>query len=262
MRALYPATSQLYMGRGRVLYCGPIQHLENHVYGADVLHVGIYRPFRIKPADGEWRCCRCAVVPAGIRHALDMAGGVHGKLFVERNGPDAIGFRKRFPYSGRFVRILEDAETIECFRWIHEEDPNRIAVEQRLDRLLNTPEQPPVEIDGRIRQVIDRICLEPDRNFSQQELASLIGLSPSRFLHLFRQCTGLPYRRFRAWKRMLSAIERLHDSDHLTRAALDAGFADATHFSHSFRDTFGVNPAPVFRNIGRFEVSPGTVDEG
>jgi AraC-like DNA-binding protein len=44
----------------------------------------------------------------------------------------------------------------------------------------------------------------------------------------------------------------------MTRAALDAGFADATHFSHSFRDTFGVNPAPVFRKIGRFEVTPGT----
>jgi AraC-like DNA-binding protein len=61
---------------------------------------------------------------------------------------------------------------------------------------------------------------------------------------------------------MLSALELLHGSDNMTRAALDAGFADATHFSHSFRDTFGVNPAPVFRNIGRFEVSPGTVDEG
>ncbi|WP_210023721.1 AraC family transcriptional regulator [Methylocaldum sp. RMAD-M] len=261
MRALYPGTSQLYMGHGRVLYCGPIQHLETHVYGANVLHVGIYRPFRIRLADGEWRSCRCAVVPAGIRHALDMAGGVHGKLFVERNGPDATGFRKRFPYSETTVRFFEDAETIECFRWVHEEDPNRIAVEQRLDRLLNTRDQPPIELDERIRQVIERICREPDRNFSQEELAKLVDLSPSRFLHLFRQCTGLPYRRFRLWKRMVSALELLHASDTLTRAALDAGFADATHFSHSFRDTFGVNPAPVFRNIGRFEVSPEMVDK-
>ena len=33
----------------------------------------------------------------------------------------------------------------------------------------------------------------------------------------------------------------------------DSGFADATHFSHAFRDTFGVNPAPVFRKIERFD---------
>jgi AraC-like DNA-binding protein len=260
MRTLFPGTSQLYLGHGWSLYCGPLLHLETHVYGADVLHAGIYRPFRIRLADGEWRSCRCALVPAGTRHALNMAGWVHGKLFVEKNSPDAIGFRKRFRYSG--VRFFEDAETIECFRWIHEEDPNRIAVEQRLDRLLNSPQQPQVELDERIRQVIERICREPDRNFSQQELANLAGLSPSRFLHLFRECTGLPYRRFRLWKRMVSAFESMHTSDSLTRAALDAGFADSAHFSHSFRDTFGVNPAPVFRNVGRFEVSPTMVDKG
>jgi AraC-like DNA-binding protein len=38
----------------------------------------------------------------------------------------------------------------------------------------------------------------------------------------------------------------------MTLAALDSGFADATHFSHAFRDTFGVN-APVFRKIERFD---------
>ncbi len=111
------------------------------------------------------------------------------------------------------------------------------------------------EQDHRIQHVINMISREPDRNFSQQELALAVGLSPSRFLHLFRQQTGLPYRRFRLWKRMLVAFEHLHASDNLTRAALDAGFADATHFSHSFRDTFGVNPAPVFRYIERFELA-------
>jgi transcriptional regulator GlxA family with amidase domain len=35
--------------------------------------------------------------------------------------------------------------------------------------------------------------------------------------------------------------------------AIECGFADATHYSHAFRDTFGVNPAPVFRKIERFE---------
>ncbi len=255
MRTFYPEHSQLYMGCGRVLYCGPLQHLETHVYGADVLHVGLYRPFRIRLADdGEWCGCRCAVVPAGIRHALDMAGGVHGKLFVERNSPDAIGFRKRFPYTGTAVTFFEDAETVECFRWVYEEDPRRAAVEQRLDRLLNSREQHAPELDARIRQVIERICREPDRNFSGQELASLVQLSPSRFLHLFHEHMGVPYRRFRMWKRLITAAELLQSSDTLTRAALDAGFSDAAHFSRCYRATFGVNPAPVFRKLVRFEV--------
>jgi AraC-like DNA-binding protein len=253
-KQLYPGHSQLFMGRGRVLYCGPIQYLETHAYGANVLHVGIYSPFRIRLADGEWRACRCAVVPAGLRHSLDMAGGVHGKLFVERNSADAVAFRRRFPHGEMRAGLFEDEEVVECFRWIHEEDPQRVAIEQRVDRLLDSPETSSWGGDVRIQRVIDLIRRQPDRNFSQQELAQAIGLSPSRFLHLFREHTGLPYRRFRLWKRLLIVFERLHASDNMTRAAMDAGFADATHFSHSFRGTFGVNPAPVFRHIERFEV--------
>jgi AraC-like DNA-binding protein len=252
----YPAHSQLYMGPGRVLYCGPLQHLDTHVYGADVLHVGIHAPFRILLGDGEWRTCRCALVPAGTPHALDLAGGVHGKLFVERHGPSWSFLRSRYPYSDTEVTSFSDEETVECFRRVHDENPTPAALAGYVHRLLGA-ESPATDVrcDARIQHAIDLICREPDRNFSQVELAGRLGLSPSRFLHLFRQHTGVPYRRFRNWKRMVAAVQSLHAADNMTRAALDAGFADATHFSHSFRDTFGVNPAPVFRRMGRFEVT-------
>jgi AraC-like DNA-binding protein len=251
MRDLYPSHTQLYVSPGRSLYCGPLQHLEAHVYGSPVLHVGVYRPFRIRLAGGDWQSCRCVVVPAGLRHALDMAGGVHGKLFVERDGPDFPGFRRRFP-PGAAAVFVEDAEVLECFRWVCEADPGREALGLRLDGLLRAG--PAAEaFDARIRRAVEALAREPGRNFSQAELAAMSGLSPSRFLHLFSQQAGVPYRRFRMWKRLLGAIALLHATDSLTRAALDAGFADAAHFSHCFRDTFGVNPAPVFRKIGRFE---------
>jgi len=62
------------------------------------------------------------------------------------------------------------------------------------------------------------------------------------------------YRRFRAGKRLLLAVEHLNDSDNMTFAVLEAGFSDATHFNHSFCENFGVNPRFVFRGIDRFEV--------
>lgn len=250
------AHSQLYMGPGRVLYCGPLQHLTTHVYGADVLHVGIRRPFRMMLPDGEWRTYRCALVPAGTPHALDLAGGIHGKLFVERHGPAWSFLRSRYPYADGAVTSFDDAETVTCFRRVHEENPTPTELAGYLHRLLGSDSPAPeVRCDARVQLAIDLICREPDRNFSQAELASRVGLSPSRFLHLFRQHTGVPYRRFRNWKRMVAAVQSLHAADNMTRAALDAGFADATHFSHSFRHTFGVNPAPVFRSIERFEVT-------
>lgn len=256
MRTVYPTHSQLYLWPGRALYCGPIQHLETHVYGADVLHVGLYGPFRIRIEGRDWLSTPCAIVPAGIRHALDLAGGVYGKLFVERNMAWMQGARRRFGYRQTTPRFFEDMVAIECFRRIYEEDHDRHAAAEQVNRLLQNAEPPQFTPDARIRRVVERIGREPDRNFSQDELAAGIGLSPSRFLHLYREQTGLPYRRFRQWKRMMSAFCLLHSTDSLTRAALDADYADASHFSRSFRATFGVNPAPVFRNLGRFEVGP------
>jgi AraC-like DNA-binding protein len=252
MRPLHPFHSQLYLGKGRALYCGPLQHLEAHVYGAPVLHVGIYGPFRLTLGDGVWRSYRAAVVPSGLRHALDLAGGVHGKLFVETDSPFASAFRRRFPYCRGAVTSLNDPETIALFHWIFEDDPKQDAVESRLDLLLAPTQGKPL-LDWRIQKVVELIRNEPDRNYSQGELAASLGLSPSRLLHLFSEQVGVPYRRFRMWKRLMLSFELLHTQDNMTFAALDSGFADATHYSHAFRDTFGVNPAPVFRKIERFD---------
>jgi AraC-like DNA-binding protein len=247
----HPFHSQLYVGKGRAVYCGALQHLEAHVYGAPVLHVGIYKPFNMMLADGEWRSYRLALVPPGLRHALDVAGGVHGKLFMDIESPSAPAFHRRYPCRKGLVTSFRDREIVELFHWIFEEDPRQTDVEDKLDRLL--PAEAGALIDTRIAQVLALIRNEPDRNYSQVELSEILGLSPSRLIHLFSEEVGVPYRRYRLWKRLWLATERLHASDSMTIAALDSGFADATHFSHAFRDTFRVNPAPVFRKIERFE---------
>lgn len=255
MRHLTPFESRLYIDRGRVLYCGPLQRLDVHRYGTAVLHVGVYGPFRIALDDGVWHSTRCAIIPAGTRHALDLLGGVHGKLFVERDSGFAKAFDTRLAGPHATVRFVDQPEITDCFRWVHEADPGASAVGARLDALFTSEQDGAVSVDGRVRRIIELIGQEPDRSYSQGEAARLIDLSASRFLHLFRAETGIPYRRFRVWRRLLIAVQHLHGGDDLTRAAYDAGFSDVAHFSHAFRDAFGVNPAPVFRKLRRFELS-------
>ncbi len=149
---------------------------------------------------------------------------------------------------------INDADVIECFRWVFEDDPRQDMVEARLDALLPKEEDDDRGLlDARVKAIVDLIRNEPDRNYTQVELGAALGLSASRVLHLFSEQVGVPYRRFRMWKRLWLSTELLHARDNMTMAAVDSGFADATHFSHAFRDTFGVNPAPVFRKIERFE---------
>jgi len=115
-------------------------------------HVGIYGPFRMMLGDATWRSYRAAIVPPGLRHALDVAGGVHGKLFVETDSPSASAFRCRFPYRRGAVTDLNDPEVLEIFRWIFEDDPQQEAVERRLDLLL-APGSEKTHLDPRIQKV-------------------------------------------------------------------------------------------------------------
>ena len=56
------------------------------------------------------------------------------------------------------------------------EDPHQPEVEAMLDRLF--PADPGSAIDPRILKVLDLIRAEPDRNYTQRELADALGLSP------------------------------------------------------------------------------------
>ena len=87
--------------------------------------------------------------------------------------------------------------------------------------MLLLPSEPGNEslLDSRIAKIVELIRREPDRNYSQEELGVVLGLSPSRVLHLFSAQVGVPYRRFRMWKRLMLSFELLHGQDNMTFAA-------------------------------------------
>ena len=255
MLSTYPSNRHVYLWRNRSLCLGPSSSLLPRLYGAVALHIGIYQPFQLTVDGGEPINCRCAVVPANTRHQLDFSGGIHGKLFIERDSSDYLYFLQRFPHQERALSFFEDREAIDCFRWIFEECPEKEAIATRLDLLLRYNGQLQLTFDPRVQKVIELICAEPNRNFSQEHLAAVVNLSVSRFLHLFKEHVDVPYRRFRMWKRLLNTMRNIYETDNMTQAAVEAGFSDAAHFSHCFRDTYGVNPALVFHKVSHFEVA-------
>jgi AraC-like DNA-binding protein len=86
----------------------------------------------------------------------------------------------------------------------------------------------------------------PDRSHRLAELARRAGLSPSRFLHLFKAETGVPLRRYRIWNRIGAASRAIAQGQSLTEAAHGADFASSAHFSAAFRDMFGMTPSNLF----------------
>jgi len=104
----------------------------------------------------------------------------------------------------------------------------------------------PRQIDARIAQVLQGMRDDPAQLTTAQDCAARVGLSFSRFLHLFKAEVGTPFRSLRTWKRARSLQVRSTRDTNLVHVALDTGYPDSTHFSHSIRQVYGLKPRDLF----------------
>ena len=244
----------LFIWPNRTLFFGPLQHLKLHSMGSIAINVGLYKPFFISTLSGIHKTYRCAIIPAGCQHEINAHGNIVASLIIEKNSVDFIHLSKRFSAKGSMLTGIFDLALINCFQKIYEDKPDKPEIERMLDQLLAIDNPADKNIDPRIEKAMKIIQLEPDSPISQQDLAATVGLSASRFRHLFREQSDIPFRRYRMWRRTLAAMSSLHKVDNLTYAAMQGGFTDSAHFNHCFQGIFGVRPSLVFKNIDRFEV--------
>lgn len=95
--------------------------------------------------------------------------------------------------------------------------------------------------DNRIRKALDFLDQNNERIVSLEEIANHCNLSQSRFIHLFKEETGITYRRAQLWIKVLNALQLLQ-KESLTQIAYKTGFADSSHFSRVFKENFGFSP--------------------
>jgi AraC family transcriptional regulator len=99
--------------------------------------------------------------------------------------------------------------------------------------------------DLRIAKLIAWVARRLDGAVSLGDAAAFIGLSPGRVRHLFVEQTGLPFRTYLLWLRLMRAVELYAGKASLTEAAHGAGFADSAHLSRTFRRMFGIAAASL-----------------
>ena len=250
----YGFRPNLFIWPNRTLLFGPLQQLKPHSMGSIAINVGLYKPFFIKTLAGVHIPFRCVIIPAGYQHEINACGNIVASLLIEKNSIDFMHLKQLFSAKGALPTKIFDRGLIDCFQTIYEEKPSKQEIGQMLDRLLFIDEKTSQDVDPRIDRAMKIIQSEPDNPISQEQIAASVGLSASRFRHLFREHSDIPYRRYRMWRRTLAAMSSLHKVDNLTYAAMQAGFTDSAHFSHCFQDIFGVRPSLVFKNLDRFEV--------
>jgi AraC-like DNA-binding protein len=231
------------------LFAGPLGYNAPHHHSVPVYLVGLQEPFRLRLGGGRWLSCRAAVIPAGTTYELDVRGEPIAVLYVE---PTAGGANLLVPLlrDAREVdgAVVGGAGEVAPLRSLYESNGGAREASAVLDDLLRFCEpRSRRTLDARIARGVLHLQSCYDDRLPVAEVARHVGLSASRFQHLFAEEVGVPFRRYRSWHRLRAAIREVAKGESFTAAAHAAGFSDQAHFSNEFRRTFGAPPSASLR---------------
>jgi AraC-like DNA-binding protein len=192
-----------------------------------------------------WVAGAGVLTAAHAQHAIDTHGVEMLVIFLDPDGEAGAIFR---PALSGAIRCLSANERVALVRgvvpraimqggvddWVRsaartlhlDAFPSRRTIHPRVRTLLGVL---------RARGVDDATSLEV--------LARMVGLSPSRLMHVFTASIGIPLRPYLAWLRVQRAAVAIVSGNSLTDAAHAAGFADAAHMSRTFRRMLGSSPS-------------------
>lgn len=238
---------RMWINADRVVYVGLLGVPTVRCFGGWSVYLSLRGGHRIGVDGGDWQDSAFSVVPPYTRHRIVSGERMIGSLLVEADTVDAQALPPPLRHGRGAVQAPAALQRMRAaFDALCRADGAPYAGTHALDeRFFGGPLRAPA-LDPRVRLVLDRIKADPHGHVSAQQCAEAVRLSVSRFLHLFKAETGAPFRSFRSWQRARSLLYHVTRRANLTDVALDAGYPDSTHFSHSIRQVYGLTPRAIF----------------
>ena len=122
----------------------------------------------------------------------------------------------------------------------------QLMIQLNRELLSNSHVLPSFHSDPRIQWLIQYIREHLEQPLSIPELASLLYVSPSYLMHLFRQETGMSLHQYIIRKRIQLAASRLKEGIPATEVCFSCGFQDYSTFSRAFKKVFKISPGQYF----------------
>jgi len=226
-----PVFPRICIGPARALYLGPGLDLSPHLNAATTIAVSLLHPFELrtwakKGGWSPWHPRMVSHIASGTLHHLKSRGPM-AFLYL-----DPLTDRRN-PLSE--AELLRGRERLQALG-------HRSSLDTAFAAFGLRPNHPR---DARIARVVLEIDRRPDAFNRLQDAAALACLSPSRFRARFDAELGLPFRRYRLWRRMAAVMREIAAGGNLTEAALSAGFSSSAHLSSAFRQMFGLAPSAL-----------------
>jgi AraC-like DNA-binding protein len=192
---------------------------------------------------------RNAVITSNQQHSFEARGELVAQIFIEpesREGRMIIATLRpgvsTFPEAciTELKRKLLSSYVDKCA------DDVLIALGREISqKIASLHDKPLTELDPRIQKAQGIIKSYLGGSISLELVAAQVFLSPDRFRHLFIEQTGIRFRPYVLWLRLCTAASHYAEGHTLTDSALVGGFADAAHFTRTFRRMFGTAPIRV-----------------
>jgi AraC-like DNA-binding protein len=245
----------------RVFYAGLLGRPRERCPGAFHVYVALRGGLWLSTADGREAYGELVAVAPNVRHTI--ASDYRTAICVTME-PESVcdgtfeAWEKRLQGFERDIfaqRIRTAYETLLAQKCRSDLDS------AGLDEMCFGEVLPQRPLDPRVVRAIARIERFSGEPVTADGCAAEVGLSTSRFLHLFKQETGISFRSFRAWKRARHLLHFANQDVNLAHLAQDIGYPDSTHFSHSIRRFYGLKPRAIFsgsRDLAIYRSGPRT----
>ena len=251
----------MWLNNDRVFYAGLLGQVSVRTMGGWLVYASLGAPIRIALGDAaapgtddavRWHSTDLAVVPPYQPHRVACNARLICSITIE---PETIDLAGLPAFMQRHVGAVPagDADAAAVLQrvraahaWLREQGSGVDLSTADVDERCFGHRLAPRRIDARIHRVLEDIRNDPARSTTAQDCAATAGLSFSRFLHLFKDEVGTPFRSLRTWKRARSLLHHVTRGANLVHVALDTGYPDSTHFSHSIRHVYGLRPRDLF----------------
>ena len=230
----------------RVFYAGLLGRPRQRCSGALHVYVAIEGGLLLSADGARDSTGDIAVVPPYRRHTISSD---HRTVICTTIEPESVGAGAIEDLAQRLSgpeRHAVAARIRAAYDHLRRQRCREAVTSVDLDRLCFGEALPRRALDPRIVKAIAQIGRFSGEPVTAESCARDVALSPSRFLHLFKDETGISFRSFRAWKRARHLLHFANQDLNLAHLAQDIGYPDSTHFSHSIRRFYGLKPRAIF----------------
>jgi AraC-like DNA-binding protein len=232
----------------RAVYIGPGFELPAHRNAVAVLALALKTPMRValdaRDSAKGFRSCRSVLIEPNQLHLIETSNDDHAFIYLDALSHDLAVLRGRCVKPGETYHfdLKHEREVVDLLAHMQRDKQSWIDTQEMLAKTLGFV---PPHSDSRIASVIKALLLFPSDTRCAQDWAKQVGLSSSRFQHLFKEGTGISFRRFRLWARMRLALAHTMRGASLTQAAMEAGLSSSAHLSAAFKEMFGISPSQL-----------------